>query len=508
MLRAPGADSSDCPPRRATGGTAMTAQACAPARELPHLRGGLPWLGHALAFKRDPVGFLRHGLETAGDAFTFTLLGQRVAFMSGPSAHRAVFGGEEEVLSCREAYQFMVPVFGEGVVYGAEQSVMEQQMEMARGPLTGKQLRAHAPVMAAEVQAYLDALGERGEIDLAVMMAELTASIASRCLVGPEVRTRLPDEARGLYHDLQEGIQLAGLVNPRLPLPPFRRRDRARARIVASINDVIGERRRAGAQAGPEDMLTTLMSARYDDGSAPTDDIIAGLLLTLIFAGHHTSAAHGAWTGLLLLAHPEWHARASAEQDRFAARDPELTPANLHQMTVLDQCFKEAERMFPPLPLVMRVAMSDFAHDGYLVPKGALVLVSPGASPRRPDVFRDPDDYCPARFGPGREEDRRTPYGLIGFGGGQHGCTGLGVAQRPLKIIWSLLLRQFDLDAMQPLGPPDYSTLVAGPRKPCMIRYRRREATHETAALHKPARRAAAVRRGAQQAAEGAGGGP
>src|SRR3984885_2324321 len=179
MLRAPGADSSDCPPRRATGGTAMTSQAYAPARELPQLRGGLPWLGHALAFRRDPVGFLRHGLETAGDAFTFTLLGQRVAFMSGPSAHHAVFGADEEVLSCREAYQFMVPILGEGIAYGAERPVMEQQMKMVQAPLTGKQLRASAPVMAAEAQAYLDALGEHGERDLTDMMAELTASIAS-----------------------------------------------------------------------------------------------------------------------------------------------------------------------------------------------------------------------------------------------------------------------------------------------------------------------------------------
>jgi sterol 14-demethylase len=455
----------------------MTIQAYTPARELPRLGGGLPWLGHALAFKRDPVGFLRHSRETAGDAFTFTLLGQRVAFMSGPSAHHAVLGAKEELLSVREAYQFMVPILGEGVLYGAERSVMEQQMKMVQGPLTGKQLRASAPVMAAEAAAYLDGLGERGERDLTDMMAELTASIATRCLVGPEFRARLTGELRGLYHDLQEGVQLAGLVNPHLPLPPFRRRDRARARIVASMYDIIGERRRAGLQAGPPDMLSTLMSARYADGTALTDDAIAGLLVALIFAGQHTSAAHGAWTGVLLLAHPPWYQRARAEQDRFAARHPELTPANLHQMTVLDQCFKEAERMFPPLPVLMRVAMSDFTHDGYTVPKGALVFVSPGASHRRPDVFRDPDDYCPARFGPGREEDRRTPYGLIGFGGGQHGCTGLGFAQQQLKIIWSLLLRRFDLAAMQPLGAPDHSTFVARPGKPCMIRYRRREET-------------------------------
>lgn len=455
----------------------MTSQAQADTRELPRLPGGLPWLGHALAFKRDPVGFLRHGQEAIGDAFTFSLLGQRVAFMSGPGAHQAVFTAREDLLSCREAYQLMVPILGEGVLYGAERPVMEQQVKMVIGPLTGKSLRGSAGVMAAEASSYLDALGDHGKRDLTAMMAELTASIASRCLAGPEFRNRLTGELRGLYQDLQEGVQLAALVNPHLPLPQFRRRDRARARIVASIQDVIGERRRRGAQPEPQDMLAALMSARYADGSALTDEVIAGLIVALIFAGQHTSAAHGAWAGALLLAHPQWYRRARAEQDQFAARSPELTPANLRQMTVLDQCFKEAERMFPPLPVVMRVTMSDFVHDGYTVPKGALVFISPGASHRRPDVFRDPDDYCPARFGPGREEDRRTPYGLIGFGGGQHACTGLAFAQQQLKIIWSLLLRRFDLEAMQPLGPPDYSTLVVGPSKPCVISYRRREAT-------------------------------
>ena len=217
----------------------------------------------------------------------------------------------------------MVPIVGEGVLYGAERSVMEQQMKMAQGPLTGKQLRANAAVMAAEAQAYLDALGERGELDLLGHDGRADRvdrqPLPGRAGVpGPADR-----ELRDLYHDMEDGIQLAGLVNPRLPLPPFRRRDRARAQVVEVIHDIIGERRRRGAQPEPPDMLSTLMSARYTDGSALTDDVIAGLLVSVVFAGHHTSAAHGTWTGVLLLAHPRWYQRARAEQDLVRRADPE-----------------------------------------------------------------------------------------------------------------------------------------------------------------------------------------
>ena len=133
--------------------------------------------------------------------------------------------------------------------------------------------------------------------------------------------------------------------------------------------------------------------------------------------------------------------------------------------------------MFPPLPVLMRVAMSHFVHDGYTVPKGALSsspLVRPTAAPTSSAT---PTTTARRGSGPAARRTGARPYGLIGFGGGVHGCIGLAFAQQQLKIIWSLLLRRFDLEAMQPLGPADHSTFVARPSDPCVIRYRRREST-------------------------------
>jgi sterol 14alpha-demethylase len=125
---------------------------------------------------------------------------------------------------------------------------------------------------------------------------------AWECLIGHEFRQNLSAEFAHLYHDLEGGLNLIAFFKPNLPLPSFKRRDRARVCIAQLISKIIADRRASGTEG--EDFLQTLMSARYSDGTALSDDAITGLLLTIIFAGQHTSAVLAAWTGVLLLQHP------------------------------------------------------------------------------------------------------------------------------------------------------------------------------------------------------------
>jgi sterol 14-demethylase len=229
------------------------------ARVPPALPGGLPWLGHALDLRRDPVGLLRRGQAELGDIFSLRLAGTPVTALIGPPAHGAFFSAPEDQLSAREVYHFTVPVFGRGVVYDASPAVMDEQMGLLFPALRDDRLHAYARVMEEEAEAYVASWGEAGEVDLLVALNELTVFIASRCLVGVEFRRRLSRELAALFHDLERGINLIALANPYLPLPAFRRRDRARARMAALILGIIAERR-AGA-AGGEDFLEVLMAA-------------------------------------------------------------------------------------------------------------------------------------------------------------------------------------------------------------------------------------------------------
>ena len=437
----------------------------------PQLGGGWPWIGHAPALRRDPVALLRRGRERFGDVFAIRLLGQRATVFCGPDAQAAFFQAPEAQLSAREAYRLMAPIFGKGVAYDATPEAMEEQMGFLFPALRDERLRAYARVMEEEAEAYVAGWGDAGEVELTTAMNELTVFIASRCLIGDDYRTRLSAEFAHLYHELEAGINLVAFFNPYLPLPAFRRRDRARVRMVELIGGVVRDRRARRLEG--EDFLGTLMSARYADGTALDDDLITGLLLAIVFGGQHTSAVMAAWTGVLLLAHPEF-LPAVLDEQRTILGDGPLSLESLRQLATLERCIKEAERMHPPLILLVRKVLRDLEYAGVVARAGELAMVSPAASHRIADVFAEPDRYDPGRFAPGRQEDRKHKFALIGFGGGHHRCIGSTFAYQQIKVIWSVLFRHFDLELVTRGHLPDYSTVVPGPRQPCLVRYRRR----------------------------------
>jgi sterol 14alpha-demethylase len=440
-------------------------------KPIPRLAGGLPLVGHAVEFRRDPVGLIQRGRNRHGDIFSFTLFGNTVHVLTGAAGNEAFFKASDVVLSAKEAYQFTVPIFGEGVAYDASPEVMDQQLRMIHPALRDEKMQSYASYIEREVDAHLDGWGDGGTLDLLSAMNEITIRTAGRCLIGAEFRTGLASTFAPLYHDLEGGINMVAFFAPNFPLPAMRRRDRARRRVVALMSGVIAARRASKERS--DDFLDALIAARGADGEALNDDTITGLLLTLLFAGQHTSAVLATWTGVLLWRNPQHLAPVIAEQSTVFPTGS-MTLAALKQLTQLDHCIKEAERLHPPLVMMMRKVLQDFEFDGYVIPTGDLVMVSPAVSHMIAKIFANPERYDPDRFSAPREEDRRTPYGLIGFGGGKHRCIGLAFAYQQVKVIWSVLLRRYTFDLVDRDHRPNYATFVVGPRQPCLVRYRRR----------------------------------
>jgi sterol 14-demethylase len=438
----------------------------------PELRGGLPFLGHALAFARNPVRLLQRGRERYGELFSFRLLGNQVATLTGPTASEAFFRAGADVLSAKAAYRFTVPLFGPGVAYDATTARMDEQIGFFIHALNERRLRRYVSYIHEEVEAYLESWGDEGQVDLITFTNELTVFIASRCLIGQEFRKNVSTEFAHLYHDLEGGINLLAFFWPHLPLPSFWRRDRARQRMVQIISTIIASRRARGTEE--EDFLQTLMTARYADGTALTEDTITGMLLSLIFAGQHTSAVQAAWAGVELLRHPEYLARVLAEQREVLSDREYLTFEALQEMVLLERAIQESERLHPPLVMLMRQVLREFPYKHYRIPAGWLALVSPAVSHRLPEVFSEPGRYDPDRFGPGRQEHRKAKYAILTFGGGRHGCIGMTFAYLQVKAIWSVLLRRFELELIDSDPEPNYATFVVGPKPPCRLRYRRK----------------------------------
>lgn len=446
-------------------------------RALPELRGGIrvPVLGYAFEFARNPVALIERGRRKYGEVFAMPLTGKRVMVLTGPAANETFFRAPDTQLAQREVYQFMVPVFGPGVAYDCEPALMEEQLGFVMPAMRDESMRRYAQIMEHETEEMSDAWGDSGVLDLPEKINELTTYIATRCLVGQEVRERLTADFAAAYKDLEGGINIVAFVNPRIPIPAHIRRDRARAKVVDVISRVIAERRSRGTSG--DDFLQVLMEARYQNGTALKDAEIAGILLALIFAGQHTSAVLATWTGVLLFKNQQYVPAVLREQEDLVGASGVLSLEKIKAFEVLTRSIMEAERLHPPLVVLMRAIVSDFKFKDYVGKPGELALVSPAVSHRIPEVFADPDRYDPDRYLPPREEHKKGTYALCAFGGGRHRCIGTAFAHLQVKAIWSVLLRRFEFELVSQDTRPNYSGFVVGPRQPCLVRYRRRRTT-------------------------------
>ena len=446
--------------------------AAPPGKPIPELSGGWPLLGHLPEFQRDPVAMLDRCWREHGELVRFRLGPREFVLFTGPEAHDSYFRAPEEQLDARAVYQFTVPIFGRGVAYDVAPRIMAEQLGFLYPALRDAPMRRYAEIMYEEAGRFADTLGEEGSIDLPVAMNELTVNIASRCLLGEEVREQVDSGFAEAYHDLQEGINLLGFFLPRLPIPAHRRRDRARRRIAEILARVMADRRRSGA--APQDFMQALMQARYKDGRALSDDEVTGILLTVLFAGQHTSAVLASWTGLEMFRDPACVARIRDEMRSVYAETGAMNLASLKRQVALERTVREGERLHPPLILLIRKVLQPLQYAGHTVPAGVLAVVSPAVSHRLPGLFADPQRFDPQRFAPPRSENKQHLYTLIGFGGGKHRCMGEKFAMLQLKAIWTVLLDRFDFDPIAEFPAPNYGSWVTGPTEPCRVRYRRR----------------------------------
>jgi sterol 14-demethylase len=441
-------------------------------REPPVAGGALPGVGHLLALRRAPLELFQRVREECGDVGELRLAGQRVVLLTGEKAQETFFRAPEDQLDQAEAYPFTKPIFGRGVVFDAT-GVEQRKQAIKNRSLRDESMRGHAEVIAAETERMAARLGRSGTFDLLDFFSELTLYTSSACLLGREFREELGPEFAEAYKDLERGTDAFAYVNPHLPLPSFRKRDRARARLVELVTEIIERRKREGRETS--DLLHVLTRLRGPDGRLRYDvDQITGMFIAMMFAGHHTTSGTAAWTLIELLRHPEFLARVVGELDELYADGREVSFQALREMPQLENAIKEALRLHPPLIILMRKVMRDFEYGGFRVAAGKLVAVSPAVSNRLPECFREPERYDPDRYAPGREEDRQ-PFAWIPFGAGRHRCVGASFAMMQLKAIFSVLLRAFAFEMAEPPGSyrNDHSRMVVQLQQPCRVRYRR-----------------------------------
>jgi sterol 14alpha-demethylase len=441
--------------------------------------------GHLGELSSDPIGLMRRVRAECGDVGAFELGDRRVVLLTGADVNETFFRASEEELNQAEAYPFMTPIFGKGVVFDAPP---ERRAEMLHNQsLKDRYMRGHAQKIATEVTDVVATWDASGEIDLLDFFAELTIYTSSSCLIGKKFRDQLDRRFADLYHDLERGTDALAYVDPYAPIESFRRRDAARAGLVELVEGIMAERR-AGPPATDEDRdLLDVLLAVPGEGEQPrfTADEITGIFISMMFAGHHTSSGTAAWALIELMRHPEVMEDVVAELDDLYADGSEISFQALRSIPRLESALKETLRLHPPLIILLRVVQEEIELAGHLIPPGTMVAASPRVSNRIAEDFPEPDLFDPGRYLDPRQEDLQNRWTWIPFGAGKHRCVGNAFAMMQLKAIFSVILRDYEFEPAQPLESyrDDVSKMVIQLQQPCRVRYRRRSRVSGAAGL-------------------------
>ena len=442
----------------------------------PLVSGGEGGTGHLEELRVDPIGLMQRARDECGDVAELRFADKEVVLVTGAEANEVFFRASEDELNQAEAYPFMKPVFGEGVVFDATPE--ERSRMLHNQSLRDKFMRGHAETIQAEVEAMVDQWDDEGEIDLLDWFAELFIYTSSACLIGRKFRAELDPTYAELFHDLERGTDALAYVDPYMDIESFRRRDAARAALVERIEGI--KQHRLSQPAPPKeemDLVDVLLSVRDEHGTPQfSADQITGMFISMMFAGHHTTSGTAAWTLIELLRNPDWMRAVVDELDELYADGSEVTYQALREIPTLESSIKEALRLHPPLIILMRLVMQPVTVGGIVIEPGKLMAASPAVSNRIPEAFDDEGSFDPGRYIDPRHDDLDNPWNWIPFGAGRHRCVGAAFAMMQLKTIFSVLLEEWTFEMAQPPETyrNDHSKMVVQLEQPCVVRYRRR----------------------------------
>ena len=394
-----------------------------------------PPTAQALQWIMRPREFAARQRERFGDVFTINFDGEGLVFLADPQDVRTIFTGSAEVMHAGEANVPLEPVVGPHSILLLDEAEHLRERRLMLPPFHGERMRRYAAIMreAAEREVATWKPGE--EIALLPRMQGITLEVIMRAVFGVE---------EGLQKERLGALirrMLAVTTNPSqfvisLVMGPDSPRLEARLRgaldpLDAELYRVIDEHRRAPDLAEREDILSMLVQARDDQGEPMSDGELRDELMTLLLAGHETTANTLAWAFERLTRHPQALERVAAEA-RAGGEAP-----------YTEAVIQETLRLRPVVPLVVRKLTRPVTvgQGRFRLPAGTRVAPAMILVHYRDDVYPDPDSFRPERF----LETPPGTYMWIPFGGGMRRCLGASFSQFEMRAVLHTVLAQVEL---------------------------------------------------------------
>src|SRR3989440_6390509 len=404
----------------------------------------LPRLVQTLGFILSPRRYLRWAHRRYGDVVTLsTLFDSRFVMVFDPEAVKQVFQGSPDQLRGGEANALLGPVLGERSVLLLDGSEHMRHRRLMLPAFHGQRMKAYESIMRDAADREVDSWPVGEPFELLPAMQALTLDVIMRAVFGVTEGQRYTELHRALRAMLQPISRPVGVFVLTMSMSRFRRGEggavrgfeERRAHVDALIFDEIAKRRTAPDLEEREDVFSTLLLARDEDGGPMTDQEIRDELVTLLVAGHETTATALAWTFDLLLHDDRVLSKLRAALE---AGDPD---GYLHAVA------KESLRIRPVIPGIGRKVRGEpFQLAGYTIPPGGEINPSIAMIHARADRYTDPREFRPERF---LGDSPPDTYTWIPFGGGVRRCLGASFALFEMRVVIQRVLERAALAAVE-----------------------------------------------------------
>ena len=387
----------------------------------------LPVPVQTLGWITRPGPFMERCRDRYGETFTLRIANEDTWVMfSDPAAVKQIFTGDPKLLHAGEANGILRPIVGPNSVLLLDERAHLAQRKLLLPPFHGERMKAYGELMTAAAEAEISTWPAGEVIATRPAMQRITIEIVMRAIFGVSDTSGLERMRSALTSMLDWTTKPSRLVLLVVAGPKGIHRIPEYRRIMGELDEVIAEevarRRGAGDLAERDDVLSMLLSARHeDDGSPMTDAELRDELVTLLVAGHETTATALSWALERLARHPGAWARLRSGDEPY-----------------LDAVIKETLRLRPVVPIVLRRLKAPMEIGGHELPAGVSAVPCVYLMHRREDVYPEPRAFRPERF----LEQPAGTYTWIPFGGGTRRCLGASFALFEMAAVLRVLARR------------------------------------------------------------------
>lgn len=439
--------------------------------ELPTMPMRLPLFGHIFSYARDPLRFFERA-SRVGPFVRVQLAGVRGVMVTEPELVEAICVTQNRQFKKDRFARDLQRVLGQGLLT-SDGDVWRRQRRLAQPAFHRERIAGYAATMTELARAAADRWQNGETRDAHADMMRLTLDIVGKTLFGADVGSRAQVIAECLEHVTARYADAVSMSVPqwdRLPTPLNRRFRAATQRLDRIVRDLLRSHR-AGETGDGKDLLSMLMAARDEDGSAMSDDQLRDEAITILLAGHETTAIALTFAWLLLSRHPDVRDRLEAEVDSLGDRTP--THADLPRLQLADRIVRESLRLYPPAWSIGREAAEDLELGGHRFARGTWFWFIPWAMHRDPRWFDRPDRFLPDRWA-GDFAKRLPRFAYFPFGGGPRQCIGNAFATMEAVLCLATIARDVRLEVVS-RGPVElFPAVTLRPKHGLKVRVTRR----------------------------------